>query len=115
MRIFAYSESIYNHCFVCDLDHLPGVGVIPLLLSRVLQFSKNHISILRILKCTSMSELSRTGLVYVGGELHQLLVPAGAVAQAVVEEGDGRAAGHHYFITHSWNILVKNNHFTRHN
>ena len=62
-----------------------------------------------------MSELSRTGLVYVGGELHQLLVPAGAVAQAVVEEGDGRAAGHHYFITHSWNILVKNNHFTRHN
>ena len=34
MRIFAYSESIYNHCFVCDLDHLPGVGVIPLLLSR---------------------------------------------------------------------------------
>ena len=43
-----------------------------------------------------MSEWSGTGLVYVGGELHQLLVPAGAVAQAVVEEGDGRAAGHHY-------------------
>ena len=45
-----------------------------------------------------MSELSRTGLVYVGGELHQLLVPAGAVAQAVVEECDGRAAGHHYTV-----------------
>ena len=46
-----------------------------------------------------MSEWSGTGLVYVGGELHQLLVPAGAVAQAVVEEGDGRAAGHHYIET----------------
>ena len=55
-----------------------------------------------------MSEWSGTGLVYVGGELHQLLVPAGAVAQAVVEEGDGRAAGHHYITQDTgWNIWSK--------
>ena len=54
-----------------------------------------------------MSEWSGTGLVYVGGELHQLLVPAGAVAQAVVEEGDGRAAGHHYIETMTENIWSK--------
>ena len=62
-----------------------------------------------------MSELSGTGLVYVGGELHQLLVPAGAVAQAVVEEGDGRAAGHHYTVHTAGIFWSKNNHFTRHN
>ena len=58
-----------------------------------------------------MSEWSGTGLVYVGGELHQLLVPAGAVAQAVVEEGDGRAAGHHYITQRHWLEC----HFTQHN